>query len=63
MLANNITLNNFGVGGCFGDKVSLHSPDCPGTHTVNQAGLKVRDLPVSDSQVLRLKVCTTLWPD
>ena len=29
------------------DKVSLCSPSCPGTHSVDQAGLKLRDLPVS----------------
>lgn len=37
-------------------RVSLYSPDCPGTHHVNPASLK---LSVSVSQVLELNVCTT----
>ena len=37
-------------------RVSLCSPDCPGTHCVEQAGLELRDLPVSAFQVLGLKV-------
>ena len=45
---------------CFGDRVSLCSPGCPGTHSVNQAGLKLRNLPAFASQVLGLKVCTTM---
>jgi hypothetical protein len=43
----------------FGDRVSLCSPGCPGTHFVDQAGLKLRNLPASGSQVLGLKACTT----
>jgi hypothetical protein len=43
----------------FQDRVSLSSPGCPGTHSVDQAGLKIRNLPASASQVLGLKVCTT----
>ena len=43
----------------FWDMVSLHSPGCPRTHFVDQAGLKLRNLPASTSQVLELKVCTT----
>jgi hypothetical protein len=35
------------------------SPVCPGTHSVDQAGLELRNLPASASQVLGLKVCTT----
>jgi hypothetical protein len=35
------------------------SPGCPGTHFVDQAGLELRNLPDSASQVLGLKVCTT----
>jgi hypothetical protein len=31
----------------------------PRTHSVDQAGLELRNLPASDSQVLGLKVCTT----
>jgi hypothetical protein len=43
----------------FQDRVSLYSPDCPGTHFVAQAGLELRNLPASASQVLELKACTT----
>jgi hypothetical protein len=46
----------------FGDRVSLCSPGCPGTHSVDQAELKFRALLASTSQVLGLKVCTsTTW--
>jgi hypothetical protein len=34
-------------------------PGCPGTHFVDQAGLKLRNLPASASQVLGLKACAT----
>jgi len=44
---------------CFQDRVSLCSPGCPGTHSVDQAGLELRNLPASASQVLGLKACTT----
>jgi hypothetical protein len=47
---------------CFGffwDRVSLCSPGCPGTHSVDQAGLELRHLPASASQVLGLKACAT----
>jgi hypothetical protein len=40
--------------------VSLCIPGCPGTHSVDQAGLKLRNLPASTSQVLVLKVCHCL---
>jgi hypothetical protein len=43
----------------FRDKVSLYSPGCPGTQSVDQAGLKLRNLPASASQVLGLKACAT----
>jgi hypothetical protein len=44
------------------DRVSLCSPDCPGTHSVAQAGLELRNLPASASRVLGLKACvTTAW--
>jgi hypothetical protein len=43
----------------FRDKVSLCSPSCPGTHSVDQAGLELRNSPVSASQVLGLKACAT----
>jgi hypothetical protein len=35
--------------GFFRDRVSLCSPGCPGTHFVDQAGLKLRNLPASAS--------------
>jgi hypothetical protein len=41
---------------CF---VFLYSPGCPGAHFVDQAGLKLRNPPVSVSQILGLKVCAT----
>jgi hypothetical protein len=43
----------------FWGRVSLCSPSCPGTHFVDQAGLKHRNPPASASKVLRLKACTT----
>jgi hypothetical protein len=44
----------------FQDRVSLYSPGCPGTHSVDQAGLKLRNPPASASQVLGLKACATM---
>ena len=44
----------------FQDRVSLCSPDCPGTHFVDQAGLELRNPPASASQVLGLKAFTTM---
>jgi hypothetical protein len=46
----------------FRDRVSLYSPGCPGTHSVDQAGLELRNSPASASQVLELKVCAILDP-
>jgi hypothetical protein len=43
----------------FWDRVSLYSPGCPGTHSVDQASLEVRNPPTSASRVLGLKVCAT----
>jgi hypothetical protein len=43
----------------FGDRVSLCSPGCPGTHSVDQAGLELRNSPASASEVLGVKACTT----
>jgi hypothetical protein len=43
----------------FRDRVSLYSPGCPGTHSVDQAGLELRNPPASASRVVGLKVCTT----
>jgi hypothetical protein len=39
----------------FRDRVSLCSSGCPGTHSVDQAGLQLRNPPDSASQVLGLK--------
>jgi hypothetical protein len=50
----------FGLVLVFQDRVSLCSPGCPGTHSVDQAGLKLRNPPASAPQVLGLKVCTTI---
>jgi hypothetical protein len=44
-------LDNFFFFLVFQDRVSLCSPGCPGTHSVDQAGLELRDLPASASQV------------
>jgi hypothetical protein len=41
------------------DRVSLCSPGCPGTHSVDQAGLELSNLPASASQVLGLKARAT----
>ncbi|MGE9575489.1 hypothetical protein ACQP3C_31120, partial [Escherichia coli] len=35
----------------------------PGTHSVDQAGLELRDSPASDSTVLELRACTTITVD
>jgi hypothetical protein len=43
----------------FRDRVSLYSSGCPGTYSVDQAGLELRNLPPSASQVLGLKACAT----
>jgi hypothetical protein len=44
----------------FQDRVSLCSHGCPGTHSVDQAGLKLRNPPATASQVLGLKACATI---
>jgi hypothetical protein len=43
----------------FRDRVSLYSPGCHGTHSVDQAGLEFRNLPAFAYQVLGIKACTT----
>jgi hypothetical protein len=43
----------------FRDRVSLCSPGSPGTHSVDQAGLELRDPPAPASRVLGLKACAT----
>jgi hypothetical protein len=45
----------------FRDRVSLCSPGCSGTHSVDQAGLELRNPPASASQVLGLKACATMF--
>ena len=49
----------------FRDMVSLCSPGRPETHSVDQAGIELRNPPASASQVLELKAClalsSTLW--
>jgi hypothetical protein len=47
----------------FRDKVSLYSPGCPGTHSVDQAGLKLRNPLASASRVLGSKECATMPSD
>jgi hypothetical protein len=44
----------------FRDRVSLCSPGCPGAHSVDQAGLELRNPPASAFQVLGLKACATM---
>jgi hypothetical protein len=44
----------------FQDRVSLCSPGCPGTHSVDQAGLELRNPPASVSQALVLKARATI---
>ena len=43
----------------FWDLVSLCSPGCPGTDSVDQADLELRNLPATASWVLGLKACAT----
>lgn len=43
----------------FQDEISLCSRDCPGTPSIDQAGLERRDPPASASQMLALKVYAT----
>jgi hypothetical protein len=47
------------VGWFLQNSVSLCSSGCPGSHSVDHAGLKLRNPPASASQVLGLKVCAT----
>jgi hypothetical protein len=44
----------------FRDRVSLCSPGYPGTHSVDQIGLELRNPPASASRVLGLKTCTAM---
>jgi hypothetical protein len=41
------------------DRISLCSSGCPGTHSVDQAGLELRNPPASAYQVLGLKAYAT----
>ena len=45
----------------FQDRVSMFSPGCPETHSVDQAGLELKNPPASASQVLGLKVCLAFF--
>jgi hypothetical protein len=45
----------FGLVWFFQDRVSLYSPGHPGMDSVDQAGLELRNLPASASQVMGLK--------
>ena len=56
MEGNIIFVHLFGV---FRDRVSLYCTGCPHTHSVDQAGLELRELPASASQVLGLKLYST----
>jgi hypothetical protein len=44
----------------FFNRVFLCSPGCPETHSVDQAGLELRSLSASASQVLGLNACATM---
>jgi hypothetical protein len=44
----------------FRDRVSLDSPGCSGTNSVDQTDFELRDLPASVSRVLGLKVYSTM---
>jgi hypothetical protein len=52
------SMHSFFFSGGVPDRVSLYSPGWPGTHSVDQAGL--RNPPAFASQVLELKVCATM---
>jgi hypothetical protein len=41
-------------------RVSLYSPGCHGAHSIDQAGLELRDPPASASRVLGLKACASM---
>jgi hypothetical protein len=57
-----ILWDNFFFGfGSFVKTGLLCSPGCPGTHSVDQAGLELRDLLAFASQVLGLKAYVTKW--
>ena len=61
--SNNLWLCVFraiGIYLCFQDRISGCSPGCPGTCSVDPAGLKLRDLPASASQELGLKAHATI---
>jgi hypothetical protein len=58
-LQSNLDLRQVNMFVVFRDRVSLCSPGCPGTHSVDQAGLELRNLRASASQVLELKACAT----
>jgi hypothetical protein len=57
-LSLSLSHTHFFVCFCFFETVSLYSPGCPGTHSVDQTGLELRNPPASASQVLGSQVCT-----
>jgi hypothetical protein len=59
MLRENDFRPRYFGGGGVGDRGFLYGPDCPGDHSVEQAGLELRNVPASSSQVLGLKACAT----
>ena len=44
---------------CFQDRVALYSPGCPGTYSVDQDGLELRNPTASASHVLGLEAYGT----
>jgi hypothetical protein len=54
------TLSTFFYPPVFQDKISLCCPGCPVTHLLDQAGLKLRDLPASVFQEIGLKAFATI---
>jgi hypothetical protein len=48
---------------CFQHRVSLYSPGYPGTYSVDPAGLELRNLPDSASQVLRFALQGSILVD
>jgi hypothetical protein len=55
-----LSLFNFFLFSVFQDRVLLCSSACPGNHSVDQAGLELKDPAASAHRVLRLKACATL---
>jgi hypothetical protein len=58
-MSNELVQQDFFLVLVFHVRVSLCIPGSPGTHSVDQAGLELRNSPASASQVLGLKACAT----